>query len=227
MGILIPIILGLVPSFVWLLFYLHEDYRHPEPRKLIFYTFLAGIFITIFVLQFQIWINRWLSAYGIDIYSGLSFLFLAAIEEFFKFLAVFLIMRDRQELDEPVDAMIYMVVAALGFSAVENVASAIRSLEAVGAGPLETTSLRFVGATVLHTLSSGVVGYYWGLSMIGRMSFTKAIGVGLVTATLLHTFFNYLIIRFEEVTIPIIFLLIVGLVILGDFEKLKKIGNKM
>ncbi len=223
MELIVPAILGLLPSFAWLSFYLLEDLRHPEPKKLIFYTFLSGAFITIFVLQFQIWIHNWLKAYNIDLYSGLSFVFLATIEEFFKFFAAWLVVKGRKELDEPVDAMIYMIVAALGFSAVENTASVFRSLggSLSGAGPLETTTLRFIGATLLHTLSSGIVGYYWGLSIAKRISFSKAIALAMPIAILLHAVFNYFIIRFEELSIPVIFLIIVGFFLLSDFEKLK------
>ena len=126
MDLVIPVILGLLPSFAWLGFYLLEDLQHPEPKRLIFYTFLAGAFITIFVLQAQVWIYNWLKIYGIDLYSGISFIFLAAVEEFFKFFAAWLVVKGRKELDEPIDAMIYMIVAALGFSAVENIASVFR-----------------------------------------------------------------------------------------------------
>lgn len=224
MALLIPVILGLIPSFVWLFFYLHEDYKRPEPRKLIFYTFLAGAFITIFVLQFQIWINNFVNDLGFGTYSGVAFIFFALTEEFFKFFAAFLIVNGRKELDEPIDAMIYMVVAALGFSAVENVASIFRSIETIeSVGPLETVTLRFIGATLLHTLSSGVVGYYWGLAIAKRAKFWSAIWRALLIAAFLHAVFNFFIIKFEEITIPILFLVIFGYVILSDFEKLKKL----
>ena len=224
MGIVIPLILGLLPSFAWLAFYLLEDLRHPEPKRLIFYTFLAGAFITVFVLQFQILINNWLSSANIETYSSFAFVLFALVEEFFKFFAAFLVMKKSRDLDEPIDPMIYMIVSALGFSAVENVASVFRSTDGLlGAGPIETTTLRFVGATLLHTLSSGVIGYYWGLSVARRMKFWRAIIGSLAIATLLHAIFNYFIIRFDEITIPILFLVIVGFFILSDFEKLKKL----
>ena len=38
----IAIILGLLPGFAWLVFYLTDD-PHPEPKRLILFTFLAGI----------------------------------------------------------------------------------------------------------------------------------------------------------------------------------------
>ncbi len=221
-------ILGLAPSVTWLIFYLREDANHPEPRKLLLYTFLSGAVITLMVLQIQLIVNRWLVNSGVDGYGSLSFLMLAIVEEFFKFLAVYLVIRYRPEFDEPVDAMIYMIVGALGFAAVENVASVF---QATGAffpkpGPLETTILRFVGATLLHTLASGFVGYQWGVAKAEGRDPKFNIFVGLAGATLLHAIFNYLIIKSGPVTLPIVLLVLVAPFLLNDFEKLKHLWTK-
>ena len=213
----LPVILGLIPSFAWLIFYLEED-PHPEPKKLIFETFLAGALITFIVLGVQTFFNNILSGNGIAPYSILSFLALGAIEEIFKFYAARLVIEDHEkDFDEPVDAMIYLVVAALGFAAVENIAAVFNAKEIA----LETTTLRFIGATLLHTTSSGLLGYYWARSIIEKKR--KLLFFGILSATLLHTIFNYLIIRFEPATIPTAFLIISALFILYDFEKLKHI----
>ena len=114
----LPLILGLLPSFAWLIFYLEED-PHPEPKPLIFETFLAGALITFIVLGFQTVFNDWAGGFGIAQYGLLSFLVLSAIEEIFKFGAARLVIdKHAKDFDEPVDAMIYLVVAALCFSAV-------------------------------------------------------------------------------------------------------------
>lgn len=218
------IILGLIPSLAWLVFFLQEDIDHPEPRKLIVYVFFAGIASTLFVLQGQILVNSWFTSFGIHIYSLVSLFVLAGVEEFFKFGAAYAVMKGRKELNEAVDPMIYMITAALGFAAIENIASLFRLNDGIAltVDSLETTILRFVGATLLHSLSSGLVGYYWGRSMVTRESFWGMIGKGLLFATVLHTIFNYFIIKFEPATVALLFLIFVGFFILGDFEKLKK-----
>lgn len=213
----LPIILGLLPSFAWLIFYLKED-PHPEPKSLIAEIFVAGAASTFLVLGFQILWHDWLSFNGVAPYSVFSLLGLAAIEEVFKFLAAFTIVsHHKKDFDEPVDAMIYMIVAALGFATVENIAA---SFNAPGL-TFETTSLRFIGATLLHTLSSGLVGYFWAKYLIYKKG--ELIIQGGIFAILLHVVFNYLIIRFEPVIIPTTFLIIFALFILYDFEKLKHI----
>ena len=122
--------------------------------------------------------------------------------------------------------MIYMIVAALGFAAVENVASVLKAVNGLaGVGPLETVTLRFVGATLLHTLTSGLIGYYWGRAMIQGSHHFSTIFLAIVAATLLHAVFNHLILNLESVAVPIMFLTLAAFFILNDFEKLKKIPN--
>ena len=215
-----PLILGLLPAFAWLIFYLEED-PHPEPKKLVFETFLAGAIVTFVVLGIQLQINDWINNNDVTQSGFFAFLLLAMVEEFFKFAAAYLIINKHPlDFDEPVDAMIYLIVAALGFAAVENIAAVSRS----GNIAFETTTLRFIGATLLHTLSSGLLGYYWMRSILFKKWNILIKGFGL--AVLLHAVFNYLIIRFEPVVIPTIFLIIAALFVLADFEKLKHISNQ-
>ena len=213
----LPLILGLLPSFAWLMFYLKED-PHPEPKKLIFETFLAGATSTFIVLGAQMAVNGWMTGLGIVQYGILSVFLLSAIEEIFKFAAARLVIdKHPYDFDEPIDAMIYMIVAALGFAAVENIAAASKSAELL----FETTTLRFIGATLLHTLSSGLLGYYWAREIITRRKYLLYTGFALATA--LHTGFNYLILNYEPVVIPTTFLIVAAIFILYDFEKLKRV----
>lgn len=210
-----PLLLGLLPSFAWLIFYLKED-PNPEPKRLIFETFLAGAISTFIVLGVQMAFNGWATDRGIIQYSLISFFVLSAIEELFKFGAARLVINKHPyDFDEPVDAMIYMIVAALGFAAVENIAAASKSSELL----FETTTLRFIGATLLHTLSSGLLGYYWAKEIISKKKYFLYIGFFIATA--LHTVFNYLILNYEPVVVPTTFLIVAALFILYDFEKLK------
>jgi protease PrsW len=213
------LILGVLPSFAWLIFFSNED-CHPEPKKLILFTFLSGIIITFFTLQVQVFVNDWLISSGIESFSVYSLLALTGIEEVAKFLAVFFIIFRRREFDEPVDAMIYMIVAALGFAAVENVALVFRSVSdaSLGAGAVEIVTLRFVGATLLHLLVSAIVGYYWGLAFKKQISPVFPILWGIIMATVLHAVFNYLIITVDSVIWPVVFLIVIAGFIFRDFE---------
>ena len=215
---------GLLPSFVWLYFFIREDERHPEPKRLILYAFIAGGLSTFFVVGPQALLQSVFPKFGLEIYSPVSLFILGGIEELFKFLAVYVVIAWRRDFDEPVDAMIYMIVAALGFAAVENLASVFKISDAILGGPTEVdiASLRFVGATLLHVLASAIVGYYWGLSMVhhGKLGISIIEGIGV--ATLLHAVFNSLILIYgPETFVATLVLVAASFFILNDFEILK------
>ncbi|MEK9168398.1 MAG: PrsW family glutamic-type intramembrane protease [Patescibacteria group bacterium] len=213
------IILGLLPSFAWLVFFLKED-EHSEPKKMIAKVFMAGALMTIFVAVLQFSLQK------IFISFSVSFFVFAVIEEFFKFLTAYLVVRKSRFFDEPIDAMIYMITAALGFAMVENIAVALSTSNIQEA--ISAMTLRFVGATLLHVLTSGIIGYYWAKSLILKNQFLvigrwPLIIKGLILASLLHMIFNYLILVSKEQILiyPTIFLIIIALFLFWDFEKIK------
>ena len=123
--------------------------------------------------------------------------------------------------------MIYMIVAALGFATLENIGaiSGLTPQAALLPAVFETVSLRFVGATLLHTLTSGVVGYYWAVGIVKGRS-NRYLPPGLVIAAILHTTFNYLILTYGDTIYSVILLIIVGFFVLNDFEDIKGKTNK-
>ncbi len=178
---------------------------------MIFKVFLAGAFATIPAFYFQVFSKEAINIFGFEDYGFVFLVVSAAIEEILKFLAAYLIVKKSRFFDEPIDAMIYMVVSALGFAMVENIASVFGANDLSDA--IGITILRFVGATLLHALSSGLLGYYWAKSKIFR---------GIIYSTVLHGIFNYLIITFEEKLIyPAVFLVLMGFFIFADFERIK------
>ena len=215
----IVLLLGLIPSFVWLSFFLQED-LHPEPRKMIFAAFLSGIVAALGTYILQVWMSSALLANGITSRALAYVAAFALVEETIKLLAAYLVVRKSPDFDEPIDAMIYLVAVAMGFAAVENIAVAFTNgLAVITIGSL---MFRFLGATLLHALSSSVVGYYWARGLV-----TRHVGIfvllGIVVATLLHTVFNYAIVVFENGFLYAIGILVfAAFFVLYDFEKLKK-----
>jgi len=214
-------VLSLLPGVAWLFFYLQED-LHPEPRSLLSLVFFAGMVSALAALFLQTAANGSLDGLGVAVFSPVSLIVLALIEEFCKFAAAWLVIRKNPEFDEPVDAMIYMIVAALGFATLENVGALLGKAPHLAdfGFAVQTTSLRFVGATLLHTLTSGLVGYYWATD-IRRFYSSRFIAMGLLLATILHAAFNYLIISYGELSYALLFVVVVGFFILSDFEKLR------
>src|SRR5262249_33443448 len=121
----------------------------------------------------------------------------ATIEELLKFGAAAVMALMWAPYDEPLDAVVYMVTAALGFSAMENV---LFLLTPIGQGDLlrsvVTGDLRFIGATLLHTLSSSTIGIMlaWSFARPAAERRVAALG-GVILAILLHTVFNFFILK--------------------------------
>ena len=221
------LVLSLLPGIAWLFFYLQEDV-HPEPKRLLALVFAGGAASALFAYVLQEQLNVALVGLGVHSYSVVSLVLLAFIEEFVKFAATWLAIHRNAEFDEPVDAMIYMVVAALGFATVENLGALTRLFDDAGVlgtaslgRAFETTSLRFVGATLLHTLSSALIGYYWAKS-IRTFNTERHLVFGVLAASVLHAAFNYLILAYGELSYALLFVIIIGFFVLSDFEKLRE-----
>jgi RsiW-degrading membrane proteinase PrsW (M82 family) len=222
--LLLSLILGLLPGFAWLIFYLSED-PHPEPKRLIIFTFFVGIAFGFFTIIIEQVFSGAMQQIGVIELSIISLVGLAFIEEFMKFAAAHFAVGKSPELDEPIDAMIYMIVAALGFATLENIGALTNVASGATQGAFivsafETASLRFVGATLLHSLTSAIVGYHWALGMVHK-KVPHFLVSGLIIATILHATFNYLILNYADVGYSILFLLVIGFFVLNDFEKLK------
>lgn len=219
--LVIALVFGLLPGFAWLVFYLGEA-THAEPKRLIAFTFIVGMAFGFFTVAIENIFTSWATGIGIQELSLLSLFGLAAIEEIMKFAAGYFAVNRNPEFNEPMDAMIYMIVAALGFATLENIGAIANISPQTALIPMvfETVSVRFVGATLLHTLTSGIVGYYWALGIVNG-TVKRYLAIGLVIAAVLHATFNYLILIYGNVTYSVIFLIIVGFFVLNDFEKLK------
>src|SRR3989344_3257640 len=160
---LILVTLGILPSLIWLFVYLRKD-CHPEPKYLVIKTFLMGIIISPAAIQFQLLFVQLAAkvTQSSPQTSGAGFFLWAAfVEELLKLMAVQWIVLKSPEFDEPVDAMVYMITAGLGFAAMENILALFRSVHEGFQiyDTLRMWTLRFVGATLLHTLAAALVGY--------------------------------------------------------------------
>lgn len=221
------VLLGLLPSVAWLIFYLQEDRRHPEPIRLILYAFIVGGIVTFFVLVLQVFLRQTLTGIGIGSRHPFELILFSAIEEVMKFLAVYLFISRRRDFNEPMDAMIYMITVALGFAAVENIASLGQRHDSLitgiaGLASMEVLALRFFGATLLHSLTGAIIGYHWGHAISRGRDIGLGITFGVGIAVLLHAMFNYLILIEGPITWAFSFVIFIAFFVIADFERLKK-----
>jgi RsiW-degrading membrane proteinase PrsW (M82 family) len=218
--ILIALVAGLIPALFWLWFWLREDKARPEPRTLIVSSFLAGMLVVPAVLPLQ--------KFAAARFSGDELIFVwVVIEEVLKYSAALIVVLWNKAVDEPIDAIIYMITIALGFSALEN---ALFIFNPLVAGQfiesIITGHFRFLGATLLHVLASGTVGVLMAFAFYKAKAVRIAYATfGLFIAIALHALFNFSIMGARGETILSVFLLVwIGIIILFlIFEKVKRI----
>ena len=234
-NIIIYIIFGLLPSLIWLFYYLRKD-LHPEPKSMVLKIFLWGALITIPVFFVQIGFASLLDK--VDINSTIKnliywFLIIAFSEEFFKYLVIRIKVLNSPNLDEPLDIMLYMVVVALGFAALENVLYLFAPMGPISFNALMSRTLiialiRFVGATFLHTLCSAVIGYAIAISLCDRKNRWLEVALGVIVAVSLHGLYNFSIMTLDgyiRFAIPVIVILTLAFLVFSGFEKLKKMKS--
>lgn len=221
---ILALLVGIVPAIAWLIFWLREeDGKRKEPLTLITITFIAGMLSVIFVLP----IERFLQAVTSD-HTTLIFLW-ASAEEIIKFLAFYAIMARSSHLDEPVDFAIYLLTAGLGFAALENAMYLIHPIAVNSAivGVL-TGNMRFLGSTLLHSVTSGLMGIAIGLAFFKSSSTRLFFGIiGLCSAIALHTIFNFFIMQNNGQNFLQVFgfLWVVTIIIMLLFERLRRLGS--
>lgn len=218
LNISISFIGSLIPAFLWLLLFLREDRARPEPKSFILKSFFWGALIALPVVLVNEGVSSLLDR-GI-----LTLIVFAAVEEFFKFFAALFSVRRNPNFDEPIDAMIYAIAAGLGFATVENILSVMGQFGNGEwlSGALEVLVLRFVGATLLHTLTAGLIGYYWARGIRANQKFFFIVW-GFLVAWGVHAVFNWLMWNGGNSSLlyPTLFLLGASFFVLQDFEKLK------
>lgn len=209
---------GVLPALFWLWFWLKEDKRNPEPRGFIILAFVAGMITVPLVIPLE----RIAEVYS---YGSVTLILWAAIEEVMKYGMGMLVVLRRKVVDEPLDPIIYMITIALGFAALENTFFLLNpSLDLFGG--LITGNLRFLGASLLHTLASAAVGLSLALSFYRQASVKWFyVSIGLTFAVVLHTLFNFFIINSNGEKILTVFAFVwFGIILLLLwFEKIKRI----
>ncbi len=224
MIIVYSLLVGVLPALLWLSFWLREDNLHPEPRTMIAASFLSGMVIVVLAVIME--------KYASDIINNQTYRYIAwaTIEEICKFIAVAIVALNSKYMDEPIDAMIYCITVALGFAALENTLFILSPFHSgdITRGII-TGNMRFIGATLVHTVSSAIIGFMIGISFY-KNAFIKAVLliIGVILAIALHASFNLFIIN-ETVTNTLkvfswVWISVVILIIL--FEEIKGIKEK-
>lgn len=222
----IAFVAGLIPALFWVWFWLKEDKQKPEPLWLIFISFVAGMAVVPVVLPLQ--------KLACDVYqagicqpAGDNLIVIWVIlEEVLKYMAALLVVFWHKAVDEPIDLIIYMIVIALGFAALENTLFIFNLLDkGLLNDSILTGNFRFIGPTLLHVLSSATVGVFLAFAFYKSARRKILYGmIGLFIAIILHAIFNFFIMSGSggQSILGVFLFVWIGIIILFlIFEKVK------
>ncbi len=218
-----------MPAVLWLFFWLREDRKNPEPVHALLIAFIAGAL----AVPLAIWLEKYMESFIKNAFAisdtDKNIIIIAAwafIEESLKFALAYISSLRRPYNDEPIDPLIYMITVALGFSALENFLFLLPEFsKGILFESILTGNYRFLGATLLHVLSSAVIGVALSFTFTrGKKLQLYAAYTSLIFATLLHFSFNYSLSVLDLDIVRIFAFVWLGIVaLLIIFEKIKKI----
>ncbi len=152
-----------------------------EPRRTLLHTFIYGAIITfpILFIQYVLQEEQTFSDFFVA-----SVLFSSSIEEFFKWLIIFLAILRHVEFDDPYDGILYGVAVSLGFATVENI------LYLLSFG-IKEAFIRALLPVSSHALFGVVMGYYFGKSKFSKDDKQKEyLALSLLLPLVLHIAYN-------------------------------------
>ena len=184
---------AVVPSAL-LVWYFHARDVYPEPPRVLWTTFGLGVFTVLPILFIGIPLQAAVQFVGNPVLgSFLSALFVAALpEELVKLVVLIGYNLRHKAFDEPMDGIVYGVVASLGFATLENVLFVFE-------GGLSVAISRAFSAVPLHAFVGAIMGYYVGQAYFSPQSRSRLILKGYGIAVLLHTLYDFPLMAMGEV----------------------------
>ena len=188
------------PLFIIYKIYKLDKYEK-EPLKEIFITFILGCLTVIPVLIVSPLINNLLEipyTFVDFLGSGLmgdaelktllyTFIGIALVEEYFKFLVLTKYSFKRECFNEPMDGIVYGVIASMGFALIENIIYVFGNTEQ----SFFVAIMRMFSAIPAHALMGVIMGYYVGKAKFDINNRKTLILKGLLGAILLHGAYDY------------------------------------
>lgn len=165
------------------------DNLRPEPMADLWKVFWAGVIIVFPVAFVEVFVSAFFAGMG---FSGKamvlinSFIVYGLIEEYAKMRIVMRKIYSEASFDEHMDGIVYAVMASMGFAFLENVFYVLQHGVVVGV-------LRCITAVPMHAMTTGIMGYFIGLSIFEPRADRRQsiIYKGLAIAVFIHGAYDY------------------------------------
>ncbi len=201
MSLSYPIVLtvAIIPTVVLMIFIYFQDNHEKEPISLLLKIFGLGVLSCIPVIIVEI-LGQLLNdlVFGgtkLMYYFSLAFFCVAPTEEFFKFMAAYLLTWRNKHFNYKFDGIVYCLFGSMGFAAIENVKYLIE-----GGNELTTVMVTGIGRALLaipcHAMCGIFMGYFYGnakyLKSYGdRSGCRRNLFTGFAVAVCLHGFYDF------------------------------------
>ena len=172
-------------------YYIYKKDFNKEPIGVLMKLFVLGFFAAIPVLIVELLASKFISTDDVGNFFILfinTFLSIALVEEFFKWLVSYYLGYKSQDFDEIYDIIVYSVFASLGFACIEN----ILYVYSMGLG---TAIMRALLSIPGHTCFGVIMGYYLARMKIYSIQKNDAMKnknfvLSLIVPSLAHTLYD-------------------------------------
>lgn len=222
----IVILISLIPIYLLINYFYKKD-TIKEPKKLLKKLFLSGIlsgFIVIIISIIEmIFFNDMFdldnsNLFNIFIYS---FIFVALIEEFCKWIMIYKISYNNKEFDQKYDIILYSVLVSMGFACLENILYIITSNYSI-----LITFMRSITSIPGHACFNIIMGYLLSLNKF-KYNNKKYLILSILIPTILHGTYDFLLLsgRITLIYLFFIYLIILFIISIILINKIIKIDK--
>ncbi|WP_104735987.1 PrsW family intramembrane metalloprotease [Hanstruepera ponticola] len=179
-------LLSIAPVIIIILYVYLKDKYDKEPKLLLFFCFLFGAFVSIFITTLLYILFDYIiipEENNIVEQFIKAFFIVGFTEEFSKYIIVRYYAQTREAFNEPYDGIIYAVMVSMGFAATENIFY-------VMAGGYEVALLRAVTAVPAHATFAILMGYYMGKAKFSKNRMQLNL-IGLLLAIIFHGAYDF------------------------------------
>ena len=186
----VHIFAAMLPGVV-ILIYVYKQDVFPEPKQIVFKTFLFGC-ATILGIDLVIPVLDDFSEAnfkGETYYFFDSFIRAGFLEEFFKSVVIIFFCTRKSVFDEPMDGIVYGVAASLGFAAYENIDYIKYFAEKTSI--IDISLIRTFSAVPMHALCGVIMGFFITLSIFNKKNNYLFLVLAILIPVGMHGLYNY------------------------------------
>ena len=183
------LLITILPSLALVLYFVKSD-KFKEPNRIIIITFLFGILITIPAGYLNSLIDKNFATgerFNDALLSG--FFGGGPVEELLKFSVLYFYILKEKAFNEPMDGLVYGVLASLGFATLENF-QYVFYLDSEFWTAQEIAIFRSYSAIPLHGLCGAIMGFYFGQYAFSANK--KYLGLAIIIPIIFHGSYNFM-----------------------------------